>query len=139
MKRFLTAIIVIYMLSNCMTISAHTLKHNSYSTYLVIFEHTRDTITGNKEYYQSDSNGNTICIAILTGSFTYNGASSNYTAASCNITVYNSSWNTRSVNSYSSGNSAIADVIMEKKFLFITLETINFSVVLSCDRYGNLT
>ncbi len=140
MKKLFPAIIVVCMLSCCFASSVQAMANNAYSTSLVILERTRNTITGNKEYYQLDSSGsNTICKATLTGSFTYNGTNSSCTGASCNVTIYNSSWSTKSVNAYTSGNSAIADVAIERKFLFITLETINFSITLSCDRYGNLT
>ena len=139
MRKLFPTFIIFCILSCCLSTSVQAMTLNNYSTSPVILEQTRDTITGNKEYYQSDGSGNTICKATLTGSFTYNGTSSSCTGASCNVTIYNSSWSTKSVNAYTSGNSAIADVVIERKFLFITLETINFSITLSCDRYGNLT
>ena len=139
MRKLSPTIIFLCIMFFCLVTSVQTMAQNDYSTSLVILEHTRDTVTGNKEYYQSDSNGNAICKATLTGSFSYNGTSSSCTGASCNVTIYNSAWSTKSVNAYTSGNSAIADVTMERKFLFITLETLNFSIVLSCDKYGNLT
>lgn len=108
-------------------------------TTAIVSERTRSTVTGHKSYSPTDGSGSTIATATLTGSFTFNGTTSSCTGASCDVTIYNNSWSTKSVNAYTSGYSAIAEVTIIRKLLFITVETKSFSITLSCDRYGNLT
>lgn len=96
------------------------------------------TITKQKEYYRTDSNENLLWKATLIGTFTYNGSTSSCTAASCTTTIYNSAWSEQSVNAYTSGASANADVTMVRKFLFITVETVSIFLTMSCDKDGNV-
>ena len=94
--------------------------------------------TYDKEYYYIDSNNNTLWKATLTATFTYNGVTATCTAVSCSTTIYNSNWHENSVNTYPSGAAAIADVSMVRKFLFITIETVNINITMLCDKDGNV-
>lgn len=95
--------------------------------------------TGNKVYRFYDSDGAEVWRATLYGTFTYTGTSSNCASASCSVTISNDSWYTIS-NSYArSGNSAVADVVMGKKFLGIKVQEEAISMRLTCDVNGNLS
>ena len=118
-------------------------EDGSYAITSIIVNHSllsaSNSITRTKKYEFFDSTNQLCWAAFLTASFTYNGTTSSCTGASCDVTIYNNSWSTKSVNAYTSGYSAIAEVTIIRKLLFITVETKSFSITLSCDRYGNLT
>lgn len=97
-----------------------------------------NVITSHKTVYHRDSSGNLLWSATLTGTFTYNGSSSSCTAASCTTSINSSAWSQKSVNAYTSGASAYADVTMVRKILLITVETVNVLVTLTCDKDGHL-
>jgi hypothetical protein len=104
----------------------------------VIINRGSGNLTAQKVYYKKDGNNNNLWSATLTGTFTYNGSTSSCTAASCTTTIYNSAWSEQSVNAYTSGASANADVTMVRKFLFITVETVSIFLTMSCDKDGNV-
>ena len=53
--------------------------------------------------------------------------------------ISDSAWQNESVSTYHSGNQAIGDAVFIEKYLFITIDTVNCNVVLSCDNNGNLS
>ena len=95
-------------------------------------------ITSHKTVYHRDSSDNLLWSATLTGTFTYNGSSSSCTAASCSTSINDSAWSQKTLSTYTSGSSANADVTMVKKILFVTVETVNVLVTLTCDKDGHL-
>lgn len=99
----------------------------------------RSTVSGSKEqkYYSSDDILQ--WTVKVKGNFTYNGTTSSCTSASHTVTINNSSWYTYSQNSYASGNTAIANVVLKKKHLGVVVSTQNVHLVLTCDKYGNLS
>ena len=137
MKKSISLILaIVCMVLSCF--SANAASHDT-STAIIIVNRNRSSITGQKSVYQKDSDGNNVAMATLTGTFTFNGTSSSCTGASCDVTIYNDAWSTKSVNAYTSGSSTVAEVTLVRKFLFITVETKNFTITLSCDRNGNLS
>ena len=104
-----------------------------------VIAQTRGGVTAQKAYHHRNSDGNILWTATVTGTFTYNGSTSACTSASYNIQVYNSSWSEQSGSAYPSGNSAIADVVMARKLLFIVVETVPVTITLTCDKSGNLS
>ena len=110
-----------------------------YEGKVIVVQRTRATITAQKPYYQYDSNGGVLWSATVVGNFTYNGSTSSCTSASCSTTIYHSSWSEKSCSAYPSGNSAIGNVTMVRKLLFIVLETVPVTITLTCDKNGNLS
>ena len=97
------------------------------------------TKSGNKVYVFRNSNGGEEWRATLYGTFTYTGASSLCTSASCTVSITNTAWYTIS-NTYSkSGNFATADVVIGRKFLGIKIDEETISIRLTCDANGNLS
>jgi hypothetical protein len=106
---------------------------------LVVVTQKRGSLTAQKPYYHCKSNGTVLWTATVTGTFTYNGSSSSCTNASYSTETYSNSWSEQSGNAYPSGNSAIADVVMIRRLLFIIVETVPVTITLTCDKHGNLT
>lgn len=105
----------------------------------VIVTQKRGSLTAQKPYYHCNSSGTVLWTATVTGTFTYNGSTSSCISASYSTQVYNSSWSEQSGTAYPSGNTAIADVVMMRKLLFIVVETVPVTVPLTCDKNGNLS
>ena len=99
----------------------------------------RGFVTQKKDYYYGNNSGEILWKATLTGTFSYNGVSASCTSASCTTTVYNSSWSEKTNHAYPSGASAMAEVTMVQKFLFITVDTVSVNLVLICDKDGNVS
>lgn len=95
-------------------------------------------ITGSRQQSFYDSNNVLLWRVTLTGSFTYNGSSAYCTKATSVTDVFSGNWSESSNNTYPSGNTAIANVTVVRKFLFIAVETQNVVLTMNCDRYGNL-
>lgn len=55
------------------------------------------------------------------------------------INITSSSWENSSASSYCSGNQAIGDATFKEKVLFVTMDTRDCHVILSCDKSGNLS
>jgi hypothetical protein len=73
------------------------------------------------------------------GTFMVNpGISAPCTDDSYDIDISDEAWQNESALTYHSGNQAIGEAVFIEKFLFITIDTINCNVVLSCDSNGNL-
>ena len=97
----------------------------------VVTAQTRGSVTAHKPYYHRNSSGTILWTATVTGTFTYNGSTSYWTNAG--------PWSEQSGTAYPSGNTAIADVVMMRKLLFIVVETVPVTVPLTCDKNGNLS
>lgn len=97
------------------------------------------SVTGSKNYYYLDGDGNISWDAVITGTFTFNGTTSYCTASSCTTTVYSGNWREAVNNASYAGNAAFASVTMELRFIFIVIKTENLSLTLTCDASGNLS
>ena len=73
-----------------------------------------------------------------TFSFTY-GVSATCTNASYSQTIYQGNWTFSNGNATASGATARGVGHYEKKFLFITIQSADVDITLTCDKYGNLT
>ena len=104
-----------------------------------VISRTRNSLTAQKPYYHRNSSGTILWTATVTGTFTYNGSTSYCTNASYNTEINANTWSEQSGTAYPSGNSAIADVVMMRKLLFIVVETVPVTITLTCDKNGNLS
>ena len=116
-------------------------EDGSYMTEKVYAVQTRasGTVTGSKVKNYYDSDGNLDWKAVLTGTFSYTGSSATCTAASCNVTIYDSSWHVSSKSASKSGNTAYGTVTMEYKLLGVTVDKKSTDLSLQCDANGNLS
>lgn len=80
------------------------------------------------------ASGTTIYAISVTGTFTYDGTSSDATSAACKIVTYVENATISSRNAYTSGSSAVATGSVV--YYGITLQK---TVTLTCDKNGNLS
>ena len=151
MKRILSVVLLAVLLisvlpGNCLAAETEDsvvtyFADGSYmvETIHVVQSRASGTTSGSKEKVLYDSNGNADWKAVLTGTFTYTGYSATCTAASCNVTVYDSTWYTISKSASKSGNTAYGSVVMGQKMLGMTVTEVPASLSLQCDADGNLS
>lgn len=96
--------------------------------------------SGSKHYVFFDQDKVELWRFTVHGTFTVNpGISATCTEDSYSIDISDNAWKNESASIYHSGNQAIGDAVFIEKLLFITIDTINCNVVLSCDSDGNLS
>ena len=102
---------------------------------------TEDQFANEKrlKYVYKDNSGNEQWRAVLTGRFTYDGNTATCTSSSCSVTVVNDAWYVVSKSTSKSGNSALGDLTMGRKFLGITIEKKTINMKLTCDKNGTLS
>lgn len=100
---------------------------------------TRATVTKNKNYTRYNGDSEAQWKITLTGSFTYNGTTSNCSSCSCTVTIYDDIWYTSSKTAWASGNTAYATVEMGRKLLGVTVKRETVDLTLTCDKNGNFS
>lgn len=113
----------------------------SYMTVEIITNMARTTwsVTGSKQYTYYDGNSVSQWKAVLTGTFTYDGSSSNCTSSNVDVTIYDSSWYVISQFASKTGNKANASVTMGEKLVGGTVTRVPVNLSLECDANGNLS
>ena len=96
------------------------------------------TKTGSKTYRYNDSDGVEMWRAVLRGTFTYTGSSATCTASSCDVTISDSAYYVVSKNVSKSGNAALCELTMGRKFLGITINKSTVNMSITCDANGSL-
>ena len=97
------------------------------------------TKTASKTHVYKNSNGEEQWRAVLRGTFTYTGTAAACTAASCDVTITNTNWYIVSKSATKSGNAAVGELTMGRKFLGITVDKVPLSMRITCDVNGNLS
>ncbi len=98
------------------------------------------TKTSFKTYNCKNSDGTVLWWFKLSGQFDVNeGVSSVCTSSWYSHSILNDSWSLKSATTSKSGNKALADATFVRKVLFITAETKDISLTLTCDKNGNLS
>ena len=101
---------------------------------------TAATKTGTRTVTFTDSSGNTDWKYTLTATFSYvSCTSSTCTSASYTKNIYDTSWEFSTGSATKSGNVATGKGTFKDKVLFVTTQTQNINVTITCDTYGNLT
>lgn len=99
-----------------------------------------NTVSGTKTYSGRNSDGEILWQFKVHGTFTVNeGVSATCTNVSHSYSLPSSSWNYVSGESYKTGNKAIGHGKFNRKMLFVTVETRECDVTLSCDVNGVLS
>ena len=101
---------------------------------------TTKTVSGYKKSTLKNSDGDILWIFTLNGTFKVTTG----TSATCTSVTYSTSniasgWNLDSVSTSKSSNKAYADFVFKHKTLFITTQTVERSLTLTCDPNGNLS
>lgn len=117
------------------------LDNGSYITIELVQMESRasGTKTASKTYTYRNSSGAEQWKAVLRGTFSYTGSSAICTAASCDVTITDTSWYVVSKTATKSGSSATSELTMGEKFLGITIGRESISMKLTCDVNGNLS
>lgn len=121
-------------LSNGMYIETIIVEECSNSTFA-----TTNTKTGSKIAYIKNSSNTTIATFKITGTFTYDGSTSQCTAASHSSTVTNSSWTFTFKSANRLTNRAIGQYILETKQSGITVNKVSDTITLTCSPNGTLS
>lgn len=101
---------------------------------------TTFTKTGSKVYSARNPDGVIMWQFTVHGTFSVNsGVSATCTAASHSINIVEDAWQNQSASTSRSGNKAIGNATFIKKLLFITVDTKDIQVTLTCDSNGNLS
>lgn len=101
---------------------------------------TASTKTGAKDVTRTKSNGDLAWKYTLTATFSYvSGTSSTCTSASYTKNIYDTSWEFSNGSATKSGNVATGKGTFKDKVLFVTTQTQNINITITCDTYGNLT
>lgn len=160
---FLTGILAMTMLTTCF-ISVHAketgtvlqdtvvsetteyLPDGSSVTTLVVDEAAAAacaaayTKTGSKYSIFRNKDGAELFRLTVNGTFTVNaGVSASCTNVSHSVKITDTAWQNESASSRKSGNQAIASGKFIKKLLFVTVDTQEVAVTLTCDENGNLS
>ena len=101
---------------------------------------TTQTLNKSKDVTYKDSDGNIEWKYTLSATFTYEyGVSATCTKASYTKTINDSAWSFSDGSATKSGNVATGKGTFKYKVLFITTQTRNINITLTCDKYGNVT
>lgn len=104
---------------------------------------TRGTVynkSANKVYTYQDANGNEQYKITLHGEFSVNsGVSSVCTQATIKVDITNNVWKVLSQSTNKSGNQAVGSAELRRYMLLLPVETVQKTLTLTCDKYGNLT
>lgn len=158
MKRKVIAVIACIILSFCLVVNASAsavtkaesdieyFSDGSYATTDIVETAnivTRGTLydkSADKVYTYRDAKGNEQYKITLHGKFRVNsGVSSTCTEATVKVEITNDDWKVISQSAWPSGSQAIASVTLKRYLLFIPVDTIEKTLTLTCDKYGNLT
>lgn len=157
MKRIISFILVVVLLSFCFSVSTfakdvqESITYYTDGSYTVITTQDADsafakvlqalrsvkTKTITAKHY--DSSDNLEWTASLTGTFSYNGTTASCTNVSESKTIYDSSWRCTSSSCSKSGATATGNFTFKKYTLGIPTQTINETISMTCDKNGNIT
>lgn len=98
------------------------------------------TKTGSKYSIFRNKDGAELLRLTVNGTFSVNsGVSATCTNVSHSVKITDTAWQNESASSRKSGNQAIASGKFIRKMLFITVDTQEVTVTLTCDKNGNLS
>lgn len=104
------------------------------------FNARSSTKTASKTYKISSPSGEVVATYKLTASFSYPyNNTAKCTSASYNTTVNNSNWSFSNCSATKSGNQATGKFTINHSVLGITLDTIERTLTISCDKNGNIS
>ena len=95
--------------------------------------------SGSKKFSHYDSN-KLAWEFTVNGTFTVTtGVNAMCTASSYSVNIFNDAWSNKSASTYEYSNQAIGNATFTKKVLFVTTDTQDCQVILSCDANGQLS
>lgn len=132
-------------------ISEETINTAEYNITISVFEDINNTngITplastyeksGKKTYTAKNNDGDTLFSFTVHGTFSVqSGVSASCTKASYSYSITDNIWELKSASASRSGNKAVGDAEFIKKILFITVDSLEPHIVLTCDSNGKLS
>lgn len=96
-------------------------------------------VNGTKSVEYQNSNHETLWTFSVSGTFSINGSNVSCTNATHSITIHVNGWESISKSSYASNNTANASVRMGYYSWGIIMQSIDKSLILTCDSNGNLS
>lgn len=117
-----------------MTISAPIIAVSNFSRA------TLTTIEANRYVEYTNSSGENEWKYTLTATFSYiYGSAVVCTDSDYDYTIYDDSWNFSDGSTTRSGGTAYGYGTFKNKFLFVTTQTVEIDLSITCDVYGNLS
>lgn len=105
--------------------------------YCKTFKHKLPYVPKEKKRFSSNE---VVASFKLTGTFTYPyNSSAKCTSATYSTKINDSKWPFSNCSASTSGNSAIGCFTAKNKIAGITISTIEKSIILSCDKNGNIS
>ena len=98
-----------------------------------------NSTSGFKRITYNSENGNACWIAILAGTFTYDGSTAVCTTSSATTTVYVSNWYEISKSASKISNAAMGTIIMGRTVLGFTVAEETYNMTLTCSPDGTLS
>lgn len=130
--------VIYYADGSTLTISPVQIEEDQIFLYSV--PSAEKKVSANRVATNKDSNGNIIWKYTLYGTFSYiSGVSSVCIAASYEQEIHDNAWSFSDGEAIKSGNMAIGRGVFKRKFLFITTDTIDIDISLTCDIFGYIT
>lgn len=130
---------VVY-LDNGSYLTITLISQNSSPLSLTSSSSTSFVKTGSKVVDCRDKNGDLEWQYTLYSEFSVvEGTSATCTSATYTQTIYRDDWSFSNGNATKSGNTAYGVGTFKRKVLFITVDTVNIDISISCDVYGNLS
>jgi hypothetical protein len=150
-RRILSFFCILALLASCFLFPAHASEHQETvvyyedGSYLVTtiaesYSRSSGTKTGSKEDRYYDASGNLQWKITVSGTFSYNGITSNCIYADGTTTIVDSSYaRLGSESTYRNGATATYTIKLEKIVLGIVVGKETHSISLTCDKDGNLS
>ena len=128
---------------------SQTTEYYEDGTYAVITvteevsKSTRGTVyskAGSKDYVRRGTSGEELYRFTVHGTFTVaTGVHAMCTTSSYSVNISDNAWSNKSASTYEHSNQAVGNATFTKKILFVTTDTRDCQVILSCDANGQLS
>ena len=111
----------------------------TYETSDDISTYATSTKTTSKKYTIQNADGENLARFTLKATFSYDGTTSKCTSSSYTTEVFKDSWSFSEASATKSGNTATGSFKAKCVVLFITTQTVEKTITLTCDKNGNIT
>ena len=106
---------------------------NDFSTYAT------STKTATKKYTIQNSDGENLAMFKLRATFSYNGSSATCTSATYSTEIYDDNWSFTEASATKSGGTATGTFTAKCVKFFITVQKVEKTITLTCDKNGNIS
>jgi hypothetical protein len=115
----------------------YTISQENSGFIMLIDEYSK---TCQKTVTKYSNNDEVLWVYVLNATFLISdGVSSSCISTTYSTTINDTSWKFSDGNSYYNGNVAYGEGVFKNKVLFVTIQTINIDISLTCDVNGNVS